>query len=189
MLLVGSRGMHPTEMFLDFYSMRSPFVGFSVIQSGYWPDFNLESFFSWEIYLENSDQLQTGVDPCLQYQCLSISRLPQLSEAQLRTTVSRSGFYKKNGASVGHYFFVLSNSFIISNWMFSWQVIYFSPGISWSRLEFFGAILFSGTTNIYYTQIWFILIHALKNKNLICHTLYISIGSKGALEMSIGPCI
>ena len=104
MLLVGSRGLHPSEMFQDFYSMRSPFVGFSVIQSGYWPDFNLESFFSWEIYLENSDQLQTGVDPCLQYQCLSISRLPQLSEAQLRTTVSRSGFYKKNGASVGHYF-------------------------------------------------------------------------------------
>ena len=29
----------------------------------------------------------------------------------------------------------------------------------------------------------------LKNKNLIRHTLYISIGSKGALEMSIGPCI
>ena len=56
-------------------------------------------------------------------------------------------------------------------------------------MEFFGAILFSGTTNIYYTQIWFILIHALKNKNLIRHTLYISIGSKGALEMSIGPCI
>ena len=94
-LLVGSRGMHPGEMFLDFYSMRSPFVGFSVIQSGYWPDFNLESFFSREIYLENSDRLQTGVDPCLQYQCLSISRLPQLSEAQLRTTISRSGFYKK----------------------------------------------------------------------------------------------
>ena len=44
-LPVGSRGMHPGEMFLDFYSLRSPFLGFSVIQSGYWPDFNLESFF------------------------------------------------------------------------------------------------------------------------------------------------
>ena len=28
--------------FLDFNSLKSPFLGFVVIQTGYWPDFNLE---------------------------------------------------------------------------------------------------------------------------------------------------
>ena len=30
---------------LDFYSLKSPFVGFQVIQTKYWPDGNLESLF------------------------------------------------------------------------------------------------------------------------------------------------
>ena len=81
-LLVGSSGMHPGEMFLDWCSLGSPFLGFSVIQSGYWPDFNLESFFA----------NQCGSMPAISMS-LHLSAPP--AGAQLRTTVSRSGFYKK----------------------------------------------------------------------------------------------
>ena len=42
----GLRGLAPPRLnYLDFYSLKSPFLGFRVIQMGYWPDFNLESVF------------------------------------------------------------------------------------------------------------------------------------------------
>ena len=41
----GVRGLAPPRNYLDFYSLKSPFLGFGVIQMGYWPDFNLESVF------------------------------------------------------------------------------------------------------------------------------------------------
>ena len=41
----GVRGLAPPRNYLDFYSLKSPFLGFRVIQMGYWPDFNLESVF------------------------------------------------------------------------------------------------------------------------------------------------
>ena len=45
-------------LFYFFYSQKSLFLGFWVIQSGYWPDFNLESFFFHEnlFTYENSDR-------------------------------------------------------------------------------------------------------------------------------------
>ena len=45
MPLEGSGGKLPQEMFLDFNSLKFPFLGFLVIHTGYWPDFNLESVF------------------------------------------------------------------------------------------------------------------------------------------------
>ena len=44
-LLAGSGGRLPQERFWIFNSLTSPFLGFRVIQTGYWPDFNLESVF------------------------------------------------------------------------------------------------------------------------------------------------
>ena len=52
---------------------QSPFQGFWVIQTGYWPDFNLESFIFIKIYLfiknltEFHKMVETGVDPHLLY--------------------------------------------------------------------------------------------------------------------------
>ena len=40
----GSRECFPLGSFLDFISPKSPFLVFWVIQTGYWPDFKLESF-------------------------------------------------------------------------------------------------------------------------------------------------
>ena len=52
MLLEGSGGKLPQEMFLDFNSLKFPFLGFRVIHTGYCPDFNLESvFFLFKEYL------------------------------------------------------------------------------------------------------------------------------------------
>ena len=50
---------------------QSPFLGFWVIQKGYWPDFNLESFIFIKIYLliknltEFHKMVETSVDPHL----------------------------------------------------------------------------------------------------------------------------
>ena len=41
----GVRRRAPPGYFLDFLFFKSPFLGFIVIQKGYWPDFNLESVF------------------------------------------------------------------------------------------------------------------------------------------------
>ena len=66
-LLVGSRA----NRMLDFNSPKSPFLGFWVIQAGYWPDFNFESFIFIKIYLfiknltEFHKMVETGVDPHL----------------------------------------------------------------------------------------------------------------------------
>ena len=39
------RGQVPQGNVLDFNSLESPFLGFRVIQTAYWPKFNLESVF------------------------------------------------------------------------------------------------------------------------------------------------
>ena len=41
----GVRGRAPPGNNLDFYSLKSPFLGFQVIQTGYWPDCNLKIVF------------------------------------------------------------------------------------------------------------------------------------------------
>ena len=54
-------------------SLKSPFLGFWVLETGYWPDYNLESFFFHIIknifYLKNPADfrktVETGVDPRL----------------------------------------------------------------------------------------------------------------------------
>ena len=46
--------MHPHEIVLDFNSLKSPFLGSLVIQSGYWPYFSLESFFMQHLYLSET---------------------------------------------------------------------------------------------------------------------------------------
>ena len=42
----GVWGHAPLGIFLRLTSLKSPFLAFGVILAGYWPDFNLESFFS-----------------------------------------------------------------------------------------------------------------------------------------------
>ena len=45
-------GRLPQEFFwFSFDSLKSPFLGLRVIQTGYWPDFNLESVFMIKMYL------------------------------------------------------------------------------------------------------------------------------------------
>ena len=45
-------GLPHLEIFVDFHSLNSPFLGFWVIQTGYWSDFNFESvFLLFKIYL------------------------------------------------------------------------------------------------------------------------------------------
>ena len=64
--------MAPLRNYLDFYSLKSPFLGFRVIQMGYWPDFNLESvfifknIFNMESVTDFRKTVETGVDPHLQ---------------------------------------------------------------------------------------------------------------------------
>ena len=38
----GGGGGSPRKGFLGFLLLKSPFLGFQVIQTGYWPDFNIE---------------------------------------------------------------------------------------------------------------------------------------------------
>ena len=53
---------------MEFYSLKAPFLGFRVIQTGYWPDFNLESVFIIEnIFIMKNvtdfrKTVETGVD-------------------------------------------------------------------------------------------------------------------------------
>ena len=67
------RNMAPLRNYLDFYSFKSPFLGFRVIQLGYWPDFNLESvfifknIFNMKSVIDFRKMVETGVDPHLQY--------------------------------------------------------------------------------------------------------------------------
>ena len=126
-LPVGSRGMHPGEMCLDFYTLRSPFLGFSVIQSGYWPDFNSESFFLekfihlwklWPIFVKRCR-------PVWIHAC-NINVSPSLGSRTwdpVKNNCFSFGFLQKKWSFYRALFFVMSNSFIISNWMLSWQVI------------------------------------------------------------------
>ena len=107
-LPVGSRGMHPGEMCLDFYTLRSPFLGFSVIQSGYWPDFNSESFFLekfihlwklWPIFVKRCR-------PVWIHAC-NINVSPSLGSRTwdpVKNNCFSFGFLQKNGASIGRYF-------------------------------------------------------------------------------------
>ena len=66
----GVRRRPPPGNFLDFYSLKSPFLGFIVIQKGYWPDSNLESVFIIKNIFVMKDvtdfrKTETGVDPRL----------------------------------------------------------------------------------------------------------------------------
>lgn len=69
----GDPGHAPPWNFGDFYNLKSPFLGLWVIQWGYWPDLNLESFFLRKIYLfmktltDFCKTRETGVDPCLKF--------------------------------------------------------------------------------------------------------------------------
>ena len=69
----GVRGLAPPRNYLDFYSLKSPSLGFRVIQMGYWPDFNLESVFIFKDIFNMKNvtdfrkTVETGVDPHLQY--------------------------------------------------------------------------------------------------------------------------
>ena len=65
------RGLAPPRNYLDFYSLKSPFLGFRVIQMGYWPDFNLENVFIFKNIFNMKNvtdfckTVETGVDPHL----------------------------------------------------------------------------------------------------------------------------
>ena len=54
---------------MDFHSLKSPFLDFIVIQTGYWPDSNLESVFIIKnIFVMKNvtdfrKMVETGVDP------------------------------------------------------------------------------------------------------------------------------
>ena len=67
----GVRRRAPPGNFLDFHSLKSPFLDFIVIQTGYWPDSNLESVFIIKniFVMKNVTDfrktVETGVDPCL----------------------------------------------------------------------------------------------------------------------------
>ena len=59
---------HPGEIFWDFNSLELPFLGFWVIQTWNWPEFNL-------LFMKNMTDfrkmVETGVDRCLQLTLLS----------------------------------------------------------------------------------------------------------------------
>ena len=58
----------PQGYFFYFYSLKSPFLGFRVIQTGYWPDFILQSVFIIKnIFIMKNviDFRKNGVDPRL----------------------------------------------------------------------------------------------------------------------------
>ena len=63
------RGWAPPGNCLDFYSLRAPFLGFRVIQRGYWPALNLKSVFIIKnIFIMKNvtdfrKTVETGVDP------------------------------------------------------------------------------------------------------------------------------
>ena len=74
--LGGSGGMLPMGIFFYFNFPKSPFLGFSAIQTGYWPvpspgikPCNLESFFFYISVMKNLTDfcklVETSVDPCL----------------------------------------------------------------------------------------------------------------------------
>ena len=56
---------------MDFNSLKSPFLGFQVIQTGYWPELNLESvfiiksIFTMKYLTDFRKKVETGVDPRL----------------------------------------------------------------------------------------------------------------------------
>ena len=74
----GVRGLALPRNYLDFYSLKSPFLGFRVIQVGYWPDFNLESVFIFKNIFNMKNvtdfrkTVKTGVDPHLIIVCTKL---------------------------------------------------------------------------------------------------------------------
>ena len=58
-LLAGSGRRLPQEKKLDFYYLKSPFLGFQVIQTECWPDGNLESVFIIKNIQEKLSSLET----------------------------------------------------------------------------------------------------------------------------------
>ena len=67
----GVRRRAPPGNVLDFHSLKSPFLDFIVIQTGYWPDSNLGSVFIIKIIFimknvtDFRKTVETGVDPRL----------------------------------------------------------------------------------------------------------------------------
>ena len=69
----GVWGHAPLGIFLHLTSLKSPFLAFRVIPAGYWPDFNLESFFLIKKICINFMKnltvfvktVETSVDACL----------------------------------------------------------------------------------------------------------------------------
>ena len=94
----GVRGLAPPRNYLDFYSLKSPFLGFRVIQMGYWPDFNLESVFIFKNIFNMKNvtdfrkTVEAGVDPPIEskhHLLTLVKREPicfSLRQAEVNTT-------------------------------------------------------------------------------------------------------
>ena len=97
----GVRGLAPPRNYLDFYSLKSPFLGFRVIQMGYWPDFNLESvfifknIFNMKSVTDFRKTVETGVDPHLQYRIKAPSF--NVSKERIHLFLSATGRGECNG--------------------------------------------------------------------------------------------
>ena len=97
----GVRGLAPPRNYLDFYSLKSPSLGFRVIQMGYWPDFNLESVFDFKdiFNMKNvtdfRETVETGVDPHVQYRVKAPSF--NVSKERIRLFLSATGRGECNG--------------------------------------------------------------------------------------------
>ena len=93
--------MAPLRNYLDFYSLKSPFLGFRVIQMGYWPDFNLESvfifknIFNMKSVTDFGKTVETGVDPHLQYRIKAPSF--NVSKERIYLFLSATGRGECNG--------------------------------------------------------------------------------------------
>ena len=83
-----SRGVQrraPPGNFLDFHSLKSPFLDLIVIQTGYWPDSNLGSVFIIKIIFIMKNvtdflkMVETGVDPRLLVPIFALISKPPLS--------------------------------------------------------------------------------------------------------------
>ena len=91
----------PKKLFGKFYSFKPPFLGFRVIQLGYWPDFNLESvfifknIFNMKSLTDFGKTVETGVDPHLQYRIKAPSF--NVSKERIYLFLSATGRGECNG--------------------------------------------------------------------------------------------
>ena len=110
----GVRGLAPPRNYLDFYSLKSPSLGFRVIQMGYWPDFNLESVFDFKDIFNMKNvtdfrkTVETGVDPHVQYRIKAPSF--DVSKERIHLFLSATGRGECNGpCHARKYYYVLKS--------------------------------------------------------------------------------